>query len=1075
MSFAQEFLLNLSQRLQREASATGKPKAKRAQKKASAFMLESLESRLLLSATPMEVLQNSAVAAPSAAIVTTDYQDYAPGETAVITTSNGTGAGPGFADGEMVRFQVDRTDGIADAPGTSMNGLPAGNEAWYVTDGQGGFTAYRAFDANGQAIDRDANGMADLVAPDHDLTVNGSIKTGWYVEQQYLGSSLQLTAAGLESGAVATTAFTDAAANTTTTMTPSATDTVYGTRIEFVVTVSDNSGAGAPTGTLQIVDGTTVLTSVTVPTRINPTSVEYRIRIADLTAGTHSIRARFIGTTDLYNNSESAAVTHTVAKLGVSGTFTVLNKIYDGSDAATILTRGVVGAVLGDDISFVGGTATFASANAAGGQVVTLVGATLAGADVDNYTLLTILPENGSISKADAIITGYNGVYDGQAHSVTAKGVMGEDLAGLTTLQGAVVNVGTYTMDWDYRDATGNYNNVFGTAAVTIAKANINVVGGYNVVYNGAAHTATAVAQGALGEELSGFVLNATARTNAGTYTDTWTYTDSTGNYNNATGIVTSTIAKADAAITVTGYNATYNATARQATGTAVGVLGEGLSGLNLSGTVHTNAGTYTDTWTFTDTTGNYNNATGTVINTIAKANAAITVTGYNVTYNAAAHRVAGTVTGVGGQVLSGLNLNATVHTNAGTYTDTWTFTDTTGNYNNATGSVISTIAKANAAITVTGYTGTYDAVAHRATGSALGVNGRVLTPLLNLNATVHTNAGTYTDTWTFTDTTGNYNNATGSVISTIAKANAAITVTGYTGTYDAVAHRATGSALGVNGRVLTPLLNLNATSHVNAGTYTDTWTFTDTTGNYNNATGTVTSTIAKADAAITVTGYNTTYNAAAQRATGSAFGVGGRILSGLNLTGTVHTNAGTYTDTWTFTDTTGNYNNATGSVISTIAKANAAITVTGYTGTYDAVAHRATGSALGVNGRVLTPLLNLNATSHVNAGTYTDTWTFTDTTGNYNNATGTVTSTIAKANATITVTGYSVTFDGVAHRATGSAIGVGGRILTPLLNLNATVHTNVGNYTDTWTFTDTTGNYNNATGTVIDVILPRV
>jgi len=37
------------------------------------------------------------------------------------------------------------------------------------------------------------------------------------------------------------------------------------------------------------------------------------------------------------------------------------------------------------------------------------------------------------------------------------------------------------------------------------------------------------------------------------------------------------------------------------AAGTATGVKSEALAGLDLSGTTHTNAGTTTDTWTFTD------------------------------------------------------------------------------------------------------------------------------------------------------------------------------------------------------------------------------------------------------------------------------------------------------------------------------------------------------------------------------------------------------------------------------------------------------------------------------------------
>ena len=41
------------------------------------------------------------------------------------------------------------------------------------------------------------------------------------------------------------------------------------------------------------------------------------------------------------------------------------------------------------------------------------------------------------------------------------------------------------------------------------------------------------------------------------------------------------------------------------------------MSGLILSGTTHKLPGTYNDTWTFTDITGNYNNTSGTVIDKI--------------------------------------------------------------------------------------------------------------------------------------------------------------------------------------------------------------------------------------------------------------------------------------------------------------------------------------------------------------------------------------------------------------------------------------------------------------------------
>ncbi|PRZ21709.1 MBG domain-containing protein, partial [Flavobacterium granuli] len=79
-------------------------------------------------------------------------------------------------------------------------------------------------------------------------------------------------------------------------------------------------------------------------------------------------------------------------------------------------------------------------------------------------------------------------------------------------------------------------------------------------------------------------------------------------------------IGKANALISVTPYSVTYDGLAHTATGTATGVLGETLLGLNLSGTMHTNAAVYSDAWTFTDATGNYNNASGTVNDVITKA-----------------------------------------------------------------------------------------------------------------------------------------------------------------------------------------------------------------------------------------------------------------------------------------------------------------------------------------------------------------------------------------------------------------------------------------------------------------------
>ena len=69
------------------------------------------------------------------------------------------------------------------------------------------------------------------------------------------------------------------------------------------------------------------------------------------------------------------------------------------------------------------------------------------------------------------------------------------------------------------------------------------------------------------------------------------------------------TITPADAVCEVTPYSVSYDGGPHTADGMCTGVMGEPLEGLDLSGTEHTDAGTYTDPWSFTDVTGNYNHA----------------------------------------------------------------------------------------------------------------------------------------------------------------------------------------------------------------------------------------------------------------------------------------------------------------------------------------------------------------------------------------------------------------------------------------------------------------------------------
>ena len=86
---------------------------------------------------------------------------------------------------------------------------------------------------------------------------------------------------------------------------------------------------------------------------------------------------------------------------------------------------------------------------------------------------------------------------------------------------------------------------------------------------------------------------------------------------NFASGLLT--IEKADASIVVNGKTVTYDGTEHSANGSAVGVNAEPLAGFALNGSFIDAPGG-TATWTFTDETGNYKNASGSVAINILKA-----------------------------------------------------------------------------------------------------------------------------------------------------------------------------------------------------------------------------------------------------------------------------------------------------------------------------------------------------------------------------------------------------------------------------------------------------------------------
>jgi len=313
----------------------------------------------------------------------------------------------------------------------------------------------------------------------------------------------------------------------------------------------------------------------------------------------------------------------------------------------------------------------------------------------------------------------------------------------------------------------------------------------------------------------------------------------------------------------------------------------------------------------------------------ISKATPTVHVADVNTTYDGNPHPAAGSVTGVSGADLGASTIaynpgGSTAPVNAGSYAVTASYPGS-GNYEAASANATVTIAKASSTTVVTFEVGPYiyRGNAFTATAMATGAGGlnQPLTPSYSgdcINVTIANGcsaAASYIG-----DTNHDPSDSSSSI--TIQKATPVVHVSGITVFYDANPHPVTGSVTGVGGADLGAVTILytpgGSTAPVGAGSYTVLASYAGST-NYNPATANATITINKADAIITVTGYNVIFDNALHTATGSAKGVLGESLSGLDLSNTAHKLVGTYNDLWSFTDSTGNYNNASDHVIDTI------------------------------------------------------------------------------------------------------------------------------------------------------------
>lgn len=185
-----------------------------------------------------------------------------------------------------------------------------------------------------------------------------------------------------------------------------------------------------------------------------------------------------------YNWNGAATTTANIDKAMLNVSAIGQNKVYDGSNGATVsLGDDRFGS---DDLTISSGDATFADKNAGNGKVITVNGITVTGADAQNYDWSTTASTTADISKAvlNVSASGQDKAYDGSTSagvSFSDDRIAGDDLtlSGSASFSdknaggGKVVNVNGIT-------ATGadaqNYSwSGLATTTATITKALLNV------------------------------------------------------------------------------------------------------------------------------------------------------------------------------------------------------------------------------------------------------------------------------------------------------------------------------------------------------------------------------------------------------------------------------------------------------------------------------------------------------------------------------------------------------------------------------------------------------------------------
>jgi PKD repeat protein len=293
-------------------------------------------------------------------------------------------------------------------------------------------------------------------------------------------------------------------ATITSTGTPSAVNTTYGTAsssTNFNVAGTNITGGilvTPPSTNFEVsLDNTAFSNTITISGTGTIASTPIHIRLKATTpVGTYNGNIVFSSTGATNVNVMMPNSTVSAKNLTISG-ITANNKVYDNNNTAMLSGTGTLNGIVGADVVTITGTpsATFASINVSTGIIVTTTGYILGGANAGNYTVSQPIGLTADITAKNLTISGLtanNKTFDGNttatlSGTATLNGIVGVDVVTITgtptaNFNDAIVGTGKAVTVTGYSLTGANAGN-YTLSQPTGLTADITAAGSPNMVF----------------------------------------------------------------------------------------------------------------------------------------------------------------------------------------------------------------------------------------------------------------------------------------------------------------------------------------------------------------------------------------------------------------------------------------------------------------------------------------------------------------------------------------------------------------------------------------------------------------